>query len=167
MAIFSFSSPPLQACRRAAGGFTLIELMVVLVVLGTILAVATPAMSSFISTQQVKAVSFDLTTDLLLARNEALKRNASVTISRNDGDWANGWRVVASGGDDISARNAPQAPVQFTNAPDSITFDVNGRVSAPSTAVRITLGSTLSGVLDRCVQLDLAGRAKTLTGACS
>ncbi len=153
--------------RRPVRGFTMVELMVVLAVLVVVVGVAAPTMGPFISTQQIKAVSFDLTSDLLMARNEALKRNASVTISRKDGDWAKGWTVVASDGDDISARNAPHVSVQFLNAPASITFDVNGRVSSPTAAVRITLDSSLSGATSRCVQLDLAGRAKTLTGACS
>jgi len=151
--------------RRRLRGFTLVELMVVVAILATILGAAAPSFRAFLEGQQVKALAYDLTTDLLLARSEALKRNASVSIARSGDSWSSGWTTATAGADPISARNALRHAVAISGAPASITFDVNGRVSSPAAEVRITIGDS-SGAI-RCVELGLSGRARSSMGACT
>ena len=149
----------------AQHGFTLIELMVVVAILVVVLGVVAPGFRTFLDGQQVKSMAYDLTTDLLLARSEALKRNASVSIARNGSSWNDGWATAAAATNDrISTRNASAFAVAVSGAPASITFDVNGRVSSPTAEVRITL--TSSGA-SRCVELGLSGRARSTVGACT
>ena len=146
-------------------GFTMIELLTVVSVLAMIVGLAAPSFSEFLRAQQVKGLSYDLTGDLMLARNEALKRNASVQVTRSAGDWSQGWSVVlVSDGESLSTRNPAAQQVTVTGAPSTIIFDVNGRVSWPTNSVRITISSTSS---HRCVQLDPSGRARALAGACA
>jgi type IV fimbrial biogenesis protein FimT len=57
-------------------------MITVVAVLGVIAAIAAPGMRSFAAGQKVKALSYDMTADLLLARSEALKRNATVSSDR-------------------------------------------------------------------------------------
>lgn len=154
----------------AIGGFTLVELMTVLAVLGVVAASAVPGLRSFAASQKVKSLSYDMTSDLLLARSEALKRNVSVRMTATDANWASGWTLTA-GTENISTRNAAVEALSFAaspSVPTVITFDDNGRVSAPSTQLRMTVSVTGAPAdsVRRCIQLDLSGRARSLIGAC-
>ena len=63
---------------------------------GAILAVAAaPSFSSLIANQRVRGASLDLTSALLLARSEAVKRNATVTLAATGAAWTAGWAVTA------------------------------------------------------------------------
>jgi len=154
-----------------ARGFTLVELMTVLAVLGVVAASAVPGLRSFAASQKVKSLSYDMTSDLLLARSEALKRNVSVRMTATGENWASGWTLTA-GAENISTRNPAHESLSFAASPvvpTVITFDVNGRVSAPSTQMRMTVSVTGASAdsAKRCIQLDLSGRARSLNGACS
>jgi len=159
--------PPLHPagpCRRASG-FTLIEMLVVVAILVVVLGVAVPSFVEFLSAQQAKGLSYDLITDLMLARNEALKRNASISIAPGGTGWDQGWSVATvATAETLSRRNPGAQAVTTSGAPPVITFDVNGRVIAPAAAVRVTISSHSSS---RCVELDLSGRVRSLVGACT
>ena len=157
-----------DACvRYAMRGFTLIEMMIVVTVLIVMLGVVAPSLRTFMEAQQVKGLAYDLTTDLLLARSEALKRNANVSIARTGASWDGGWTTRAVVADEIIAvRNASAQSVNIASAPAAIVFDVNGRVLAPAAAVRITLSNS-NGSAHRCIELDLTGRARSVYGACA
>ena len=143
----------------------MVELLTVMSILVIMLGVMAPSFSEFMAAQQAKGLSYDLTGDLMLARNEALKRNASVTVSRGGAGWAQGWSVVSvSDGESLSTRNQAAQSVTISGAPATITFDFNGRVSSPTATVRITISSHSSS---RCVQLDPSGRARAMLGACA
>ena len=156
---------------QRARGFTLIEMMTVVAVLAVVAAIAAPGMRSFAAGQKVKALAYDMTADLLLARSEALKRNAPVSITASGASWSAGWTVTA-GAVNISTRNAANESITFSATPavpTVITFDVNGRVSAPATQVRMTVQSAAATGLTskRCIELDLSGRARSSVGVCS
>lgn len=70
---------------RKITGFTLIELIVTLTIAGILIALAGPAMKSFILDQRLTTQANDLIADLNLARSEAIKRAANVTICRQGG----------------------------------------------------------------------------------
>jgi type IV fimbrial biogenesis protein FimT len=146
-------------------GFTMIELMVVVSIMIVMIGTLAPSFGEFLASQQAKGLSYDLTADLMLARNEALKRNASVSIARGDTGWDQGWTVATvATHETLSRRNPAAKSVNVSGAPAAITFDVNGRVASPVAAVRITISSSSSS---RCVELDLAGRVRTQAGACT
>jgi type IV fimbrial biogenesis protein FimT len=155
-----------RTARRArAGGFTLIELMTVVSILAVIVGAMAPSFQDFIGGQRARGLTYDLTADLLLARNEALKRNASITITPNAAGWDQGWTVQdLSRNELIDSHNPFGSHLGVSGAPASITFDVNGRVSAPVGQVRMTVTSFSN---QRCVQLDPSGRARSLLGACA
>ena len=146
-------------------GFTLVEMMTVVSILAVMLGIIAPSFSGFLASQQAKALTYDLTSDLMLARNEALKRNVSVSITRDGSGWEQGWtvRTVATL-EQLDHRNAAAQAVSISGAPSSITFDPNGRVSSPLGSVRITIGG---GTNFRCLELDPSGRVRSSYGACS
>ncbi len=154
-------------CSMRQRGLTLVELMTVVATLAIFASVAAPGLSGFLAGQRVKALTYDLTADLLLARNEALKRGLDVTLTPGGAGWKEGWSMSV-GGLELSARSGASASVAVAGAPSAIVFDRNGRVASPTSAVRITVStSALSdSSAARCVQLDLSGRARSQTGAC-
>ena len=151
---------------RKMYGFTLIELLVVVAILVILLGIAAPSFSEFLAGQRAKGLSYDLTSDMMLARNEALKRNAAVVISRGGTGWQEGWAVTTAATNEVLSRRdgGPVQGVTVTGAPATIRFDVNGRVAWPMAAVRITIASAST---NRCVELDPSGRARALSGACT
>lgn len=66
--------------KRTQSGFTLLELMVTLMVAGTILAMAAPSFREFILNSRMTGSANDLLTSLNLARSEAIKRQRPVAI---------------------------------------------------------------------------------------
>jgi type IV fimbrial biogenesis protein FimT len=152
-------------------GFTLIEMLTVVSVLAVVAAIAAPGMRSFAATQRVKSLAYDLTTDLLLARSEALKRGATVRLAPSGADWGSGWTVAAvAAAENIGTRSAVDGSLTFTNAPARIDFDANGRVAFPlNTDVRMSIGSSAApgDNSKRCIELDPSGRARSKVGACT
>lgn len=72
--------------RQASSGFTLIELMVTVAVVGILAVVAVPAMTGLINANRINSASDNLTAALQLARSEAIRRGTSVTVcASNDG----------------------------------------------------------------------------------
>ncbi len=64
----------------AQRGFTLWELMITLAVAGVVLGIGVPGFKEFLRNSTMTAEANDLVTGLLLARSEALKRQAPVTL---------------------------------------------------------------------------------------
>lgn len=69
--------------RFARQGFTLIELMVTVSVLGVLLAVAAPAFSDLMNKRRVAAAAAELASDLAYARSESVLRNEKTIVRFN------------------------------------------------------------------------------------
>jgi type IV fimbrial biogenesis protein FimT len=150
----------------APRGVTLIELLTVLALLAIIGAIAAPGLSQFLLGQRIRTLAFDLTNDLQLARSEALMRNAVVSMTPNDGAWVKGW-VVSAGTTVLIRRQADSSHLSLSNMPSTITFGVQGRVSAPADAVHMNISANgAHAVSQRCVSLDISGKARTRNHAC-
>lgn len=145
------------ACRER--GVTLIELTVALAVAVLMIAVAVPSYQSFIANQRVKAASQALYASMLLARAEAIKRNADVTVTRSGSSWSDGWTITTTNGSGSTVTIRTQnafAKVDVASATASVSFNRTGRASASAMfAVCDHDGSADSG---RQVSLDTMGR---------
>lgn len=84
-------------------GFSLIELLVVLALIGIMLAIAVPSFTSFISNYRATSAVNEVLQGITMARAEALKRGRRVTMFPNladanrtpsvAGSWDNGWTI--------------------------------------------------------------------------
>ena len=89
--------------NRRTRGFTLIELMTAITVLGVLLGLAIPAFRDIVRNNRITAQNNDFIGGLNFARSEALKRSNPVSIcSSTDGvscagvtNWSTGWVVFA------------------------------------------------------------------------
>jgi type IV fimbrial biogenesis protein FimT len=88
--------------------FTVLELLVTLAVAAVLLMTGLPSFQRFAQQQQMKAAVNGLQHALLLARNEAVHRNAPVVACpgnatdgcSGDPDWSRGWIVYPDSNDD-------------------------------------------------------------------
>jgi type IV fimbrial biogenesis protein FimT len=88
------------ASKSSSLGFTLLEALVVLAVLGVLLGLAVPTLTNLQARHQLQAQAEGLLRSLLLARTEALLRQHPVTVCARAGEqcdtqpnWQQGWWV--------------------------------------------------------------------------
>ena len=146
-------------------GFTLLELMVVMALSALVLGLVAPAMDQFVARQRLRSASYDLMSDLTLARSESLKRVGGVQLLPASGsDWRSGWRLTDANGDLLVQRNPMGGSLQVLTAPTAVSFDARGMVSADSP---VKFGLSDGRGSQRCIVLDPSGRPKSLSMACS
>mgnify|MGYP000110819166 CR=1 FL=1 len=78
---------------RTSRGFTLLELMVALVVLGIAVSIAVPSFGGLIERQRIDSSLDVLLRGLRSARQDAVERNRPVTVAPPPGGWSAGWRI--------------------------------------------------------------------------
>ncbi len=81
--------------RAAARGFTLIELMIVLAIVATLIAIGLPNMADFVAEQRVRSVTSDIASQIAYARAKSVELGRRVYIQRLGADWNSGWRIFA------------------------------------------------------------------------
>ncbi|WP_434632167.1 GspH/FimT family pseudopilin [Chromobacterium sp. CV08] len=109
--------------RRPAGGFTLIEMMVTIVVLALMLTVGLPAWQTFVQNERLNAVRDNMISALGQARGTAVNDDSVVTVcpysSASGGScgnsWSAGWIIIETQGS--SSTVLAQQPLSYTGAP--------------------------------------------------
>ena len=154
-------------------GFTVIELMLVLVILGVFLSLAAPSMRDMVITSQVRSSASDLYESVILARSEAIKRAANVDLIPVSGSWQNGW-TVQIGATVLQSRDATTnvtATPKKSNQPSNlgtplstnITFRMDGRQSTDINNVIFTAAQSAHPIAARCVLVTSSGRPSIKT----
>lgn len=147
-------------------GFSLIELVAVVTIVAILAAVAIPGFSGIIQNQRVKSASFELYSNLIIARSEAVKRNDNVTITAAGGSWQNGWQITGPDGTVIKNHDALNNVV-VTSAFTALVFRRTGRItSAVSPSFQFDVSPVNAEYL-RCISLELSGLPKTTKGNCA
>lgn len=127
-----------------APGFTMIELMVVVVVLSVLLTVAVPSFESVMNANRLAGASNELMASLQTARMEAVKRNARVALC-----------LSANANDDPADVKCGTANVDgwivFTDVNKNGTYDKASdtvlRTSTVSSNVQVLSSATPAGVV--------------------
>ncbi len=148
---------------RAVRGFTLPEVLVVVLILAVLLTAGMPQFADFARQQRVKTASFDLFSTLVLARSEAITRNGQVTVTPTGGAWINGWTITGPGGAVIRRQEA--VPAIAISGPDAVVFAESGRLNAV-TRPQFALTTTGASVVQRCIRVDLSGRPVSRAASC-
>jgi type IV fimbrial biogenesis protein FimT len=170
-------------------GFTLIELMVTLAVMGVVLAIGLPSFQNFIVSSRLTTGANDLVVALNLARHEALRRGQRVSVCPSSdgaacaasGGWEQGYIVFSDGGTtgsvdgtDTVIRRQPGLASGYAatgngNVDSYISFTASGVSRMASNALQagtISLCAPDSSGLSRAVILSAMGRVRASdTGA--
>lgn len=158
-------------------GATLVELMVTMVILGIILAIATPSMQAYVLRGQLRSGVEAIYDGLMQARSESIKRNTTVAfiLQTVDGDWqildANGSVITDRHSKGEGTKNidvAPSSSGASISVPATVTFNGLGQISANAdgsasiSSMLVTLpGSSLSD--SRRIDIGFGG-AGSVTG---
>ncbi len=147
---------------KYAAGFTIVELMITIVVLGIALTFAVPNMQTFIMNNRLTSQLNLLSSNLALARNEAVKQNAPVIVcATSDGEtcadagttWQDGWMIFIDRNADLEPTLADEACAEGATAADGDCLvtqqsPLNGpNVLTPATGIPRIIGYDGSGAL--------------------
>jgi type IV fimbrial biogenesis protein FimT len=163
-----------------AGGFTLIELMIALTVLGILVAAGLPSLTNLVRDQRIKTASSDVFASLIYARSEAIKRNDRVVLCAanstldgcsNNSNWAAGWIVfLDTDGNgfpgavsDILRKNNALPNVTINGTATNATYMRDGRLNAAVANFTISSPDNAS-LTKRCIRMDPSGRPNIQVG---
>jgi type IV fimbrial biogenesis protein FimT len=149
---------------KHARGFTLVELMIVIAIVGVLAVIAQPSFTRILAKQRTRSAASAVQLSLVKARSEAVKRNAAVTLAPLTGiDWNTGWQVKA--GAVVLDNTDPVKGVTISGGPDSIAYTGAGRISG-GTSPSFLVTSTAVSTEQRCVSADPSGRPYIKEAAC-
>ena len=162
---------------RPSRGFTLIELMVTIAILAIALGIAVPNLQEFVRRNNLAAATNNMVSSLALARSEAVRRAARVTVAADD--WAGGWQVFVDTGTagDPSEADDTVLRVYQPNASGAAAItlddDTSGYVSYLPSGVSDVNGGSGSGSFEvsldgnaRLICINNTGRVRTTSGTC-
>jgi type IV fimbrial biogenesis protein FimT len=159
----SHRRPPVRPRRQR--GFTLVEMVIVVFMVGVLATLAGPMFSDFMIQQSIRNAAYELMSDLTYARSEAVKRNVPVSVSKiGTGEWTGGW-TIAAGATTLRQHPALAANITLTMANTSVDYLLNGRASGVAKFTIDDAGGKAS-IVARCVSVDPGGRPQSLEGSC-
>jgi type IV fimbrial biogenesis protein FimT len=135
----------MKSSPAIAGGFTLIELMIALTIIGIFIMLAMPSFSTWLMNTQIRTTAESITNGLQLARNEAVRRNSSVQFVKGaglDSSWTVSCVAVTPACPDTSPiqmramGEGSSASITVTPSDgNTVVFDNFGMLTTPVVAV--------------------------------
>ncbi len=178
--------PPKRPMPSAHAGFTVIELMIVLVIAAFLTAVALPSFFQALERNRIVAQNNDLLASFTYARSEAIRRNGTVGVcalnATFDGcatdEWNRGWLVWAdtnrSGsfntGDEVLRIDRLDGSNRLASTVFDIRFGARGTRTLPTTNAVLNLqpeGCASPKPNRRTLTVRATGATSSVTANCT
>lgn len=173
--------------KKSNYGFTLIEIMVVVAIVGIFASIALPSFARLIESNRLNTATNELVSGLLYARSEALKRSSLVTLCpstdqencNTTGEYSKGWIIFLdcnennASGETVAAcgtsdgSNGEETLLQVHEGFDSleiknttkkISFQFSGRLGGNST---FNINKKGGSVVKKRVRINRVGRVRS------
>ncbi|MDP3651533.1 MAG: GspH/FimT family pseudopilin [Rhodoferax sp.] len=165
---------PLKA--RLVRGFTLTELMTTVAILAVLMGLAAPTFSDIALSSRLKDAANRLVSFAAVARSEAIKRNAVVTMCMSadaascatTGGWEQGW-IMRTTTEVLHKDTGAPSGYKVNGNVGSINFDPVG-VGTTQATLTVCRHDPEAGSQERVVTVSATGKAtsvKTTTGTCA
>jgi len=173
-------------------GFTLVELLVAMTIVAILMAIAIPSYNALILNTTASQYANSMAESALLARGEAIRRNAAVTVcistdgatcGSGSGGWEQGWLVSCKTNDLVTCDTAGASTlvIRYQGAAKSgwkiteasglanLNFDPSG-TGATTASMTVCRATPTVGEQQRLVRIGATGRptvVKTNSATCS
>lgn len=144
------------------GGFTIVEVLVVIAVMSVLMVIAVPAFNNAALSSKLNAVANNFVASAQLARSEAIKRNMAVTLCASadgegcGGTWTQGW-IILAGGDVLHAQGPVSNGFQLSGNVTTLQFAPSG-VGATAATLTACRYSPDVGSQSRIITVSATGR---------
>lgn len=147
-------------------GFTIIELMIVVVIIGALITIAAPSLRTMIIANQLRSVTSDLLSDIALSRSEASKRSQRVVLCASTdqntclagANLAGGWiSFVDADGITPPQRNTAGTTEPLLRVKEAVNSSILITLTSASGATSISFRSI--GVIDEAKTITLCPSA--------
>lgn len=148
---------------RRNAGFTLLEAVVVMAIVGIGLTMAIPAFSTVMLATRTSTTLNQLSTDMAMARSSAIMSKRGVAMCPNDGamhcravsDWSRGWMVFADAdgnrqpdrtADVLRVADPPSSALLYLPASRAVLrFQPDGRAAGTNLTINVCRDDRLLG----------------------
>ena len=158
-------------------GVTLIELVITLSIAAILMTIAVPSFQDLMRNNRTAVQVNEFLTTLNLARSEAVKRGASVSVcssinstacrTSDQTNWAGGWILYVTGSSPLEILRvwpAMSGTATFTATAGEVTFRGTGQAAAAITFTYTPTGC--SGDQQRTIAVSAVGRASSSKTTC-
>ena len=118
--------------KRISRGFSVLEVMVVVAIIGVLLSLGVPSFFTYTQNLQIRSAAEQITAGLAIAKNEAIRRNALIQLALSNNT---AWTITDPNGVVLQKRDANEGSVNVTtdilpSGTAAVTFNGMGRVMA-------------------------------------